>query len=251
MSVWITGLGLWTARHPGLEAWRDRVPVEPEARPRGVALPARDRRRATSLARMAADVLAEALPQADRGPADVDLLLASVGGELEHTLATLRLLGEDPPASSPLRFGVSVHNAALGQLAIPWGNTRFASALAARDDRIVATGLLEALGRVLSGTGDAAVVFADEVWPMEGGAAAAVAVVLSADPPASAQRWARLSAVTRGAGEVPESVEDAAWSDSPARGALWLAEAILQRRWGPVVVGAHGGEGWTATLEAP
>lgn len=252
MSVWITGLGLWTARHPSAAAWRVGDPSSAPANPRGLGIPPRARRRATPIARMAADALDEALRQAGRAGDEVDLLLASVGGELANTVATLRLLGEDPPASSPLRFGASVHNAALGQLAIPWDNRRFASALAARDDRIVATGWTEAACRVLGGTGDAAVVFADEVWPVEKTPAAAVAVVMSARPGPGA--LARVDGPVRArCGPADCSVDDPAAKACPVRGALWLADAVWRGYRGAVCVGAPDDEGlaWTLTVGAP
>lgn len=250
MAVSVVGLGVWTPSFPTAAAWQAGVPAAVPATPVGEGIPPRDRRRTTSIARMAADVLAQALAAAGLGASEVDLLLASVGGELGNTVSTLALLREDPPASSPLRFGASVHNAALGQLAIPWENRRFASALAARDDRIVATGLLEAMGRVASGTGPAAVVFADEAWPVVPSTPAAVAVVL-ADVAARSTGSPAIEAVVRVA-SAPWAcaVPEPAAVDSPVRGALALADALLRGHAGAVQIGDPGPDGlaWTVVL---
>ncbi len=252
MSGFVTGVGLWTATHPSAAAWIAGEAASSPASPSGEGIPPRARRRATPIARMAADALAEALVPTGRTGADVDLLLASVGGELANTLETLRLLGEDPPASSPLRFGASVHNAALGQLAIPWENRRFASALAARDDRIVATGLLEAVGRVATGAGDAAVVFCDEAWPVQGGPAAAVALVISEAPRGDRPPIARLGPVRRAvASDLGVGTADPALEDCPVRDALRLADALLRGVTGVLPLGDADADGlrWTVSVE--
>lgn len=161
MIVGVHGVG-WTS--PGFAdaaAWAAGQPGE-AACPREV-IPLAHRRRATLLARLAADVLEQALGPG--GLADVPIVFGSVGGELDQTFHNLDLLVQTPPSSSPLRFGSSVHNAALGHLSIPAGNTRFASALAARPEAIVPMVLLEAMAWRATHGGRVAVVWAEEPWP--------------------------------------------------------------------------------------
>lgn len=139
------------------------------------------RRRSTLLARMAADVVAQAL--GERSLRDVALVLGSVGGELEQTFSNLDLLDGSPPSSSPLRFGNSVHNAALGHLSIPAGNRHFASAVAASPETIVSAALGEGLAWVADTGTPTLVVWAEEAWPgTSSHGPAAAAVLLGPEP---------------------------------------------------------------------
>jgi hypothetical protein len=231
-AVAVTGLGVW---RPGARALDDGL------------LPPAHRRRATALARMGADVLAQAL--GGRSPDDVALILVSAGGELDNTFANLALLDGDPPASSPLRFGNAVHNAALGHLSIPFGNRAFGSALAVSGGAALAMGLLEAVGWVVAHRAPAVVWWAEEAWPA--GAApgawepAAAAVALA--PCDAPERRGWLSAPRRGAvgGAWPAA------DGNPVGGAC----AWVDRLRGPAGVldlgGASvaGGPGWVCDWE--
>lgn len=174
----VLGLG-WTS--PGFPDWRAWAAGEAGSSPypREV-LPVAHRRRATLLARLAADVLDQALGPA--GWSDLPIVFGSVGGELDQTFQNLDLLLQTPPSSSPLRFGNSVHNAALGQLSIPAANTRFASAIAASPDSVVAMVLLEALAWQAAHGGRVAAVWAEEPWPGLDFPPLAAAVVLGDGP---------------------------------------------------------------------
>lgn len=188
---------------------------------------------------MAGHALTEALAQAGRGPDEVCLLTASVGGELGCTFANLTLLIGDPPSSSPLRFGNSVHNAALGHLAISAGNRHTASAIAVNRAQVAAMGVLEAAAHVLDLGTDAAVVFVEETWPGADFAPSAVAVVLSADG-----GFGTLSDLSPTAGPPPARGLPANLEHSPTAASLQLLDGLL----GPAAhLGlAHGTRPWSA-----
>jgi hypothetical protein len=219
----VVGLGVWTPSHPTLDAWKARDASAAGA-PSSDWIARRQLRRSTMLARMSAHALAEALGAAGRSRDQVALLTASVGGELSSTFANLELLHETPAASSPLRFGNSVHNAALGHLAIPARNQQTASAIAASRGTLTAMGLLEAMAHTAQLGVDAALVFCEETWPRADFEALAVAVVLSADATGSLGTLDDLSAT---AGDLPVSTLPEALAPSPAAGALHLLDALL------------------------
>ena len=142
---------------------------------------------------MCATTLGQALDGTGLGADEVALILASAGGELQHTFANLKLMIGDPPSSSPLRFGNSVHNAALGQLALPVGNRLFASALALAPWHLVATGLVETIGWVRDTGNPAVLLMADDIWPGETFAPMGAAILLGAEP-VDGKPWLRLHA---------------------------------------------------------
>lgn len=167
MTVALLGTGLWAPGFAGVEAaLAGRVDPSVVAPASGL-LPPATARRATFLARVAADVVAQGLVGTGVDPASVGLVLGTVGGELATTFEGLDLLDRSPPEASPLRFRNSVHNAALGHLSIALGATGYASALAADPDRVVAMSLLEGALRVLAAGEVVAVVVADERWPTD------------------------------------------------------------------------------------
>lgn len=239
--VVVTGWGAWRPGQRGVGA--EAVPVGDA--PDDSLLPAAQRRRATLLARMGADVIAQAL--AGAAPVDLGLVLVSVGGELDNTFNNLDLLLGGPgqaPSSSPLRFGNSVHNAALGHLSIPFGNRAFGSALAVRGEDALATGLLETAAWVLAHRRPAVVVWAEEAWPTspEGGAAPwrplAAALALAPDGPGRGT----LGLPRRDGGGRALVVPD----DNPCGPAWALVDALAQGS-GSLRVGAGRVVDWEAS----
>lgn len=203
MSARVTGLGWWSPGFADAAAWTAGLPDPAVTGPRELIPPAA-RRRATWLSRVAADVLDQALATSGRGPADVALVFGSSGGELEQTFANLDLLAAQPPSSSPLRFGNSVHNAALGHLSIPAGNRHFASALSANPDQLLPLVLLEAVAWVMTAGEPVAVLWAEEAWPGSADMRPfAAALVLE---PGEGPAIGRLGLPTRGGDAAPRDV---------------------------------------------
>lgn len=150
MRVGIEAVGWWTPETSG----RAAATAEPDG-----ALLGRNQRRATLQTRMLADVVAQV------GGQGLSWVVGSVGGELVQTFAVLPMGFEEPPASSPLRFGNSVHNTAVGLLSIATGNRAFASAVAAHSDAIAATVLIEAMARVIVHHEPVIAAWTEEAWP--------------------------------------------------------------------------------------
>lgn len=231
--VAVRGVGFFSPGFSDHAAWRSGVADPAVVGPREL-IPAAARRRATWGARAAADVLAQAL---NGGPADgVALVYGSVGGELEQTFANLELLDARPPSSSPLRFGNSVHNAALGHLSIPVGNRRFGSALAAPPELLLPMVLLEAVLWARSHSEPVAVMWVEEVWPGCAFPPFAAAMVLDPVPAPGAPAVGAITTPRRGSAAGPGS---SPLDTSPAAGvAAWL------RHLGPAAATLGLGGGW-------
>lgn len=249
IEAFVTGLGVWTPWHEGVDAWLAQE-GEGEARTaRGTGLPPGVARRATPLARLAAEVLTQACGQAAVPESRVALVLGTVAGELVTTFETLALTTADPPTSSPLRFRNAVHNAALGHIAIAHGNTGYASALSADAERVVAMSILEALGWLQEAGGHVVVLLAEDAWPGRTHPPAAAALVLSDAPATGARVWGRLGDLSRGLPDrLPEPPVDARLADSPIRGALELVGALGRRVPGRLALSARRPDrtAWTA-----
>lgn len=247
-DAFVTGLGLWTPWHADLAAWRTggRAP-EPSA-PRGLGLPPGVARRATPLARLAADVLHQATTEAAVPASQVAMVLGTVAGELGTTFDTLALTTAEPPSSSPLRFRNAVHNAALGHLAIAHGNTGYASALSADAERVVAMSLLEGLGWLQEAGGHVAVLVVEEAWPGHDHPPLGAAVLLSEAPASGACVHGRLGDVCRAVPDLPAGAHDEALAASPVRGVLDLLGALTGQAQGRVRLSAPREDrtAWTA-----
>lgn len=230
-EVSVLGVGLWTPGFGSVAAWCAGQADPDVHTPPAELLPRAALRRSTLIARMTASALHEALRPTGL-PADaIALLLGSSGGELDHTFANLALMSGDPPSSSPLRFGNSVHNAALGHLSLATHNQRYASALALHPDLLVAGCLIEAIGWVADSGETAALLLADETWPGATFAPVAVALLLGPTGPAP-----RLRLTTEPGGFVAPSV-DAKARANPCGAALDLLHALHQRSEAPVALG--------------
>ena len=150
IEAYLAGIGLLAPGLPGWPASRPilagREPYVPAGlpRPAGACLPATERRRATSVTRLALDVAAEALGSAD--PAGIASVFASSGGEVDVIHAIFDQLAGSDRRLSPTAFHNSVHNAASGYWSIATGSRQPTDSLCAFDDSFGA-GLAEALLR--------------------------------------------------------------------------------------------------------
>lgn len=238
MIAHLSGVGLWLPGFASVDAWRAGTADPEVTAPTGELLGRRAARRATPIALMVADALGEACAQAGVPAGDAGLVLATVGGELATTFECLELGLEDPPASSPLRFRNSVHNAALGHVGIALGATGYASAIAGAPEQLAAMAWLEALAWVAAEGTPCAAVLVDEAWPGADHGPGAVAFLFTPDGPG-------LGAVTAIApGAVPTPALEDALATSPIRTGLAALAALTVG--GPLPLG-EGDAAWHAT----
>lgn len=127
-------------------------------------LPGRVRGRSAPGVRMAAQVLEEACARAGVAPGEVPLIHGTGLGEIVTTGALMDMMAEGDGAVSPLRFAVSVHNAAAGQLAIATRNQGFSTTVSAGRGTPAAA-LLEALTTLHGRPEPVALVLVDEGVP--------------------------------------------------------------------------------------
>lgn len=231
MKTYVHAVACWSPTRRGPAAWRDGPDLP--APPVDAALGA-GRRRATLLSRVAADLLDQL------GVVDVALVMGSAGGEYEQTFATLPLMYETPPASSPLRFGNSVHNTAVGQLSIATGNRRFGSALSVRPAELAALVLLEAALAADALAAPVAALWAEETWPGAAWPPLGAGLLLSGDPTGA---LGALHDLRRA--DAPFT-PDPATAGSPAAGPIALVTALGPRP-APIALGGGWEVQWTPT----
>ncbi len=148
LSVHVEGIGIWS---PGLDGWdrtravlRGDAPFAPQATPlpSPAVLPAAERRRSPTTARVAIQVAAEACSHSGIDPAQLPCVFASSHGDTEISDYLCRELAANAPLS-PTKFHNSVHNAASGYWTIAVGCMQSATALSGGDETF-AYGMLEA-----------------------------------------------------------------------------------------------------------
>lgn len=148
MRVYIEGVGLIA---PGLNGWEASQPVlrgeidyaeGPMPKLVAAQLPAAERRRATTVTRLALEVATQAIPD-QFDAADIATVFASSGGEVEVIDRIFTELATPERQISPTLFHNSVHNAASGYWSIATGSRKPSMSLSAFDDTF-GLGLLEA-----------------------------------------------------------------------------------------------------------
>lgn len=155
LTATIEGIGFWA---PGLPTWEAarafaREGTRPDAapaRPSPQLLPPNERRRAPDTVAVALDVALAACAMAQRDPATLPSVFASMHGDLAITDYMCATLASDPAAVSPIRFHNSVHNAAAGYWTIGANAMEPATAISAYDATF-AQGLLEAAMQLQAG----------------------------------------------------------------------------------------------------
>lgn len=242
LPVRIVGIGV---RGPGLPDWpgcRDtlREPAShvpgPLSRPVGQGLPATERRRATTVTRLALDVAAEALAGHDAG--QVAAVFASSGGEVDVVHGIFEQLAGTDRRLSPTAFHNSVHNAAAGHWSIASGSHAAADSLCGYDDSF-GVGLAEACLRCQEGDSPVLLVACD--WPPLFPIAEfrpitqpfAVALLLQADGPAGpglAGLAVDYRPVPAHAESLPGPTLEQLRTDNPAARSLPLLAAIAAGR---------------------
>lgn len=129
MGSWCSRFGCWPEFVAGLRSneWQDDAPLKP-----GI-IPARERRRAPQLVKMAVEVMQQACTMAGCEPDDVAVVFSSAMGDMEITDYMCKALAESPRLISPTRFHNSVHNAAPGYWSIATASHSPASAVSAHE----------------------------------------------------------------------------------------------------------------------
>ena len=239
--AWVAGVGLWARGYANAAAW-SRAPDATVTEPAAALLPARLGRRASTLTRIAAEVLQQAGSGA--APRDLPTVFATAYGETQTLVALLDSVFTDGTCS-PARFHNSVHNTAGGTLSIATVNRACSTTLSAGPDT-VAMALLECFALLQQRGGEVIAVFADEPPPApfsrDGFAPAGAAVRLSATPIAGAVP-VRLR---RAENEVPFE-QRPEFATNPIAPSLALVAALQQGRAGVFALSAAAGR-WT--LEA-
>lgn len=136
MSAIQFSISRWSAWAPGLDspaawsAWARGEPrAEAPAEPDSSFVPAGTRRRLSPLARMVFVVAREVVDDGEHMPT----VLASRHGELDRTVDLLSAIARDQDLS-PTSFGLSVHNAIVGQWSMFRGDRSEVTAVAAVGD---------------------------------------------------------------------------------------------------------------------
>lgn len=149
LKVGIRGIGLGA---PGIANWsegravlRGEQPYVPEDMPRyaPTLLPPNERRRATSVGRLAFQSAEEAIAAIDCDASQLASVFASSGGDTDIVNSICQALATPERQVSPTHFHNSVHNAAAGYWSIATHSHAASTSLSAYDGSFAA-GLLEA-----------------------------------------------------------------------------------------------------------
>ncbi len=193
--------------------------------PRAELIPVAQRRRCSLATRIVAEVTGELV----RGGLALDhaaIVHGTALGEIATTVELLDMMHEGDGALSPLRFAGSVHNTAIGQLAIACGHTGWSTTVSA-GQHTVAAAWLEALALLACGTEHVLLVLSDEplpasLQPYHDGLAVAMWLCRDSDAPhRGVARWLGSQRDTPAEPRVPASTQR-----SPVRFAWSLIEAL-------------------------
>ena len=245
----LMGIGLWTPRHPSMEAWLNATFAEAGPSPVPGLLPPPLRRRSGPLARMVAEVVSQSALEGGADLSSTPLVYGSVYGETSAAVEMMGAFGQGEGLPSPTTFHNSVHNAPAGYVSIATGCRGFSSSIAAGPET-TAMALLEGMALLRQRGGDVIVVLADEPVPEPLGdsrafPAAAVAFHLRAMPGKTA--LARITVPSRGTGELLPIPGDL--QTHPCAPAFRLAWAVARGRRGALSLGAGTSMDWAVVLE--
>jgi hypothetical protein len=139
---WSPGAADWSAAGPLLRDGKP-LPLTGGGKPAAAVLPATERRRAPESVLIACEVAAQACAMANRNPASLPCVFASMHGDIAITNILCSTLADDPLSLSPTKFHNSVHNAPVGYWTVATGSHAASSAVSAWHGSIAA-GLFEA-----------------------------------------------------------------------------------------------------------
>ena len=253
--VAITGVGFWATGFPNAAAWAAGTPDPAADKPSGKSLDRVNRRRAGPLDRALADVVAEAIAQANVDPATVPVVIGSSIGEAVTMIGLLDAMWRRHEPMSPADFTMSVHNAASGLISISNKNRGMTTSLAADEDTPAAA-LLEGIGLALTRNTPVVVACADEPappslvqhappWAML--ASAVVLAPLSGTPP----RLATLRILANGRATLARGPFPQLLVDNPQIGLAAVVDAVQRRSVGTIALDRGTGRGYLAELADP
>ena len=160
----ITSVAVWAPGFAEVDALVRRTPDPSVSKPSALLLPARLRRRTSTLTRAVVTAIEAALGDSGAPLDALRFVLVSSFGEIETTVALLGQLAVARGPVSPTKFHNSVHNTATGYLSIASGNPRESTALAGGPHNLE-IGLLETLAGFVETPGEAMLIFAEERLP--------------------------------------------------------------------------------------
>lgn len=261
-EVAVVGYGLFVPGFAGVPAWTKGVYDAAQSAPLALSIPARQRRRTSTLTKALADAYAEALAMANLAAPEVASVFASALGEASTMLGLLEQLWSEEGLLSPQRFVTSVHNAAAGVVSIAGGNQGFSTSLGADYDT-PAMALAEGIGLVLAEGAAVVVCCGDEgisgdLVPAGKGwelMAAAIALVPSERAPTAAPRLRLEEGPVYGEADDADSSERWAplalsheLASNPCVGLLELVDALARDKQGSVRLDRGQGAGYVAHL---
>lgn len=244
------GVGLWAPGFRDAEAWARGMPDDHGEAPAAHLLASALRRRASTVARMVAEVAGQAYAMAKVDPGRAPLVFGSALGEVRSAVEIIGSFSDEGGLPSPTRFHNSVHNAAVAYLSIATGNRKGAIAVAAGLGTATAA-LLEATMLLEDGADGALVVLADETIPaplQKWGSYESAAVALFLSGGRGPRSLARLSLAPSSKAAGLSSVP-ASWRGNPCAPGIELVNAAVKRANTSVVVGPLGAGIWVAELE--
>ena len=248
VEVAIVGTGLFLPGFPGVAAYLGGAADAEQLAPKGMMVPARERRRMSILTKALADTYAEALGTAGVDPSTVASVFGSALGEATTMIGLLDQMWSEEGALSPMRFVMSVHNAAAGVISVATQNRGFTTSLGADFDT-PAMALLEGIGLVQSRGDTVIVACGDEAapidlvrdgggWELFAGAVALAPVALAPAKPRLRISSARIADGTLRA-DVSEHI-----ARGPNAGLLDLIDVIARGRVGTVRLDRGRGQGF-------
>jgi hypothetical protein len=197
------------------------------------------RRETSLLTRMAAHVLGELAERAGVELSTLATVYATRHGQLGATVELLARMHDGRGASSTMRLGTSLHDAAADQISAATGDRAFSTTVAA-GSRTVAMGLLEAIGVLDHVASEVALVFVEEAVPQPlaagggyDGLAAALLLRMTDDAP-----WFLDDLAPRSVAATPRIGVPAPVAANPCSPALALVEAMRRGCSGPVALEA-------------
>lgn len=251
IRVAVHGVGLFTPTAPNVAAWAGRS-AEGEASPTGEFIERRSRRRVSTLTKALADAYAEAVEQSGVSAETAPAVFGSALGEASTMISLLDQMWREGEGLSPMKFAMSVHNAAAGVVSISGKNTGFTTSLGADFDT-PAMSLMEAIGLVATRDEPVVVVCGDDAVPIdivpEDKAWTLLTAAIVIGPPSDAA-IAHLSGLAIQPGEVPATPVSGPLERNPNVGLLDLVLAVAQGTTGRVSLDRGAGRGWSVQVES-
>ena len=251
-QVAVLGAGVFLEGFAGLDAWLRGAPDPEQAQPTASIVPARQRRRASTLSKAFAEAYAEAVYAAKVDVSTVASVFGSALGEATTMIGLLDQMWDDKAMLSPMKFATSVHNAASGLVSIATTNRGFTTSLGADYDT-PAMALLEGIARALAENEPVVVCCGDEAPPEDlvpegaGWRLLTAAIVLA--PVKVGTRHPRLSAPSIAAADIAAKDVPPAMGQNPNIGLLDLVTAVSTRESGTLPLDRGEGRGYTVCID--